>query len=494
MVSHYMFQKVRQLAEVGTSVRQIAKALGLDRKTVTKYLESNAPPKYGPRRQGGKDDVFAAFEGLAQSMLATVPELTAAEIFLAAKEAGYEGSERTVERRVATLKGRRPKERFFEQEYQPGEQAQFDFKESVTLPFLTGPRLIHLHFGTLPYSDFFWIKCYGFKNFEAYMDGIHSFFEAAGGMSANIRFDNLSPCVSGVLRGNSRLYTPAFEKATAYYGFGLLPCAPAKGSDKGDVERDIRTHARRLLNLVKLTGRVFHDFDDVNVWLAEYAGKYRQQKTPVLLAEEQATLKPLPPRDDEILCKVETWPASKLGTVRIAKTTYSIPDEMIGVACRIVASAYDVKVYRSGGKGELICVHERQEEGKSSIDLAHVLPSLLRKPGAMVRWAHRDLLFPDAVYRRYFQHLKRTCSDGAEREYLRAINLIQYTTLAEIGAGMELVMESGGVAPFEELKALLLLAGPSPGGRPSAVTDQVPLSPVLSMYDSLIPQLQETGT
>lgn len=488
MVSDYMFQKVRKLKAAGKSIRQIAKELGIDRKTVGKYLESNAPPKYGPRRSNNKPDAFAPFEGLAGQLLEVEKDLTAAEIFVAAREAGYVGSERTVERRVAEIKGRRPKERFFEQEYQPGEQSQFDFKEKVTLPFVDGERLVHLHFGTLPFSDYFAIKGYGLKTFEAFMDGIHSFFEGCGGMTENIRFDNLSPCVRKVLKGSERLYTPAFERATNYYGFGLLPCAPAKGSDKGDVEREIRTHARRLLNLVKISGKTFHDFADLNQWLAAYCLKYRPEKVSALFTEESRTLKPLPPRDEEILCKVEVVPGSKLGTVNIAKAAYSIPDEMIGLPCRVVASAYEVKVYRAGGKGELVCKHARASEGsKGSIALGHVLPSLLRKPGAMVRWAFRDILFPTPVFTRFYDYLKRVAPESPEREYLRCINLIQYTTLGEIGAGMELVLEAKSQTPFEHLKELLLPGGHRPKAAVSVVTDQIPLSPKLSTYDSLIP-------
>jgi transposase len=497
MISNYMFQKVRALHKQGLSNRKIALELGIDRKTVGEYLKLNAPPKYAARSGKTRPDLFADFGGLATSLLASIPDLTAAEIFIAAKEAGYKGSERTVDRRVAAIKAQRPKERFFDQEYEPGEQAQFDFKESVELPFIEGERTCHLHFSTLPFSDFFWIKGFGFKTYEAFMDGTHSFFEEIGGMTEKVRIDNLSPCVRKILKGNKRLYTTAFCRAIAYYDFGVLPCRPGKGSDKGDVERDIRTHARRIKNRVKITGKVFKDFEDLNLWLAEYCVNYRLPKTGPLFAEEQLKLKPLPPRDEEVLCKVETTTASPYGTVRIGKTTYSVPDAAIGVACRVVASAFDVKIYQVGNR-ELVATHIRKTEGENSIPLEHVLPSLIRKPGAMVRWAHKAILFPTPVFTRFYEHLCQLLPDGgAEREYLRAINLVQYTTLAEIGAGMELVLEGASSSPFDDLKALVLTSGHHPPGSASMLTsvlDQIPLRPKLSMYDDLIPQLLETGT
>jgi len=62
---------------------------------------------------------------------------------------------------------------------------------------------------------------------------------------------------------------------------------------------------------------------------------------------------------------------------------------------------------------------------------------------------------------------------------------------------MELVLETNSDAPFEQLKVLLLPGGHRPPGGPAPSTaafTQVPLKPELSMYDSLIPQLKETGT
>ena len=49
VISKDMFQKVRALHRQQVSNRQIAKQLGIDRKTVAEYLKMNAPPKYTPR-------------------------------------------------------------------------------------------------------------------------------------------------------------------------------------------------------------------------------------------------------------------------------------------------------------------------------------------------------------------------------------------------------------------------------------------------------------
>ena len=173
MISMYKFNEIRKLADEGLTRLEIASKLKINRKTVSKYLASNAPPSYSPRKTPTREDFFEPFKAEAQAMLDLGgKDLTGTELFLRLSEKGYRGSERTIERRLAKMSDSKPKERFFEQEYEPGEQAQFDFKEEVPVLFKDGKKIIHLHFGTLPFSDTVFIKAFPFKNFEAFIDGI----------------------------------------------------------------------------------------------------------------------------------------------------------------------------------------------------------------------------------------------------------------------------------------------------------------------------------
>jgi transposase len=486
----YLFHKIRRLGKQGCNKSEIARKIGLNRKTVSKYLASNTPPQY-PDRGRTRSNPFKGFESRAQFWLGHNPETTAREIYELLVEDGYRGSERTVNRRVAEIVAQNPKERFFEQEYEPGEQSQFDFKESVELPFIEGPRLINLHFGTLPFSDVCWIRGYPFRTYECFMDGVHQFFEKIGGQTENIRIDNLSPCVIQIKSGRKRKYTKSFTKAIEYYGFGILPCSAGKGNEKGDVERDIRTHALRIKNLVKNKGVIFKDWNHLNQWLEGYISIRQSEETKALFAEEKKSLLPFPPWDEQVLCKVEPVGASPFGTVRYEKSTYSVPDAAIGASCRIVVGAFDVKIYRAGLGNELIAMHPRKPDGEHSILLEHVLPSLIRKPQAMVRWAHREILFPSVTFKKFYQQLKNQDPDGAERDFLRCINLVQHTTLSEIETAMEILLENGGNDLFEQLRSLLL------GQSHDSVIDishrfcQQPISPALPVYDSLIPNNME---
>jgi transcriptional regulator with XRE-family HTH domain len=74
-----MFQKVRELKAQGWKQSQIARELGIDRKTVAKYLASNTPPKYGPRKAVTRGDPFLAFEPRTRFLLGQTPKITAGE-------------------------------------------------------------------------------------------------------------------------------------------------------------------------------------------------------------------------------------------------------------------------------------------------------------------------------------------------------------------------------------------------------------------------------
>ncbi|MGB9277007.1 MAG: ATP-binding protein, partial [Terrimicrobiaceae bacterium] len=58
------------------------------------------------------------------------------------------------------------------------------------------------------------------------------------------------------------------------------------------------------------------------------------------------------------------------------------------------------------------------------VDWRHVLPQLLRKPGAFARWRHREHMFPSRMWRELYDALLSRQSGGrAEREYLGMLAL-----------------------------------------------------------------------
>ena len=486
MINMEKFLKIRALADDGLNHSEIASELKINRKTVSRYLQKNSPPSYQrPRAGRTRKDHFTPYCPRAKELLEN-PNMTNVEIFELIKEEGYLGSERTVQRRLREIKGEAPKERFFEQSYEAGEQSQFDFKESVMINFHGGARIVHFVFGTLPYSGRFFIKAFPRKNFECFIEGMHSFFESVGGVTKNIRIDNLSPCVSRVHKGSRRTYTMSFERSINYYGFGVLPCSPGKGNEKGDVERDIQTHVRRMKNLVDNQRMVFLDFSELNSWIESYVEKRITDEIKSSFKEEQKSLRPLAPRDEGVLCRVEESTPNGFGVIRVGDYSYSVADSVIKEKCVVVAGPYDIKIYRKSPR-VLVARHTRLDG--DSILIEHVLPSLVRKPQAMIRWAHKDILFLNSTYERYYQKLVHL-GQGAQKAFLQSVNLVQHVSVADITSAMELMLSENVVeCVYETLRDLLLTER-----RPNKVIDisyqleQKKLTPNLKEFDELIPK------
>ena len=485
MVSLYMFHKIRELNKKGYNKSEIAKELGIHRQTVARYLNLSAPPSYTDRDSATRCDPFMGFKERVKGWLSKNIYLSGVEVFELLVDEGYKGSLRTVKRRVQKIKDLAAKERFFEQKYEPGEQSQFDFKERIKIPFKDGDRELYLHFGTLPFSDRFFISAYPGKNYECFIEGVHRFFDVIGGITKNIRIDNLSPCVSKVYKGQHRKYTSAFQDAIEYYGFGVLPCNPGKGSDKGDVERDIQTHSRRILNLIRLKDLRFNDFYDLNFWLVEYCKKRNSETIIQKYNEEIPSLYPLLERNEEILCRNEERMASAYGMIKHNDTNYSVPDYAIGKKCKIVLSVNKV-ILQLADENRVIAVHPR---GKGdSILLEHVIPSLVRKPQAMVRWAHKEALFPSKVYKKLYSRLKSIASFRAEQDYLKILNLIQNVKFEDLTLAIELALEDKNLDLFNSIRCLLFVEH-----RPENIVNisqnlnQHKLNVKLENYNLLIP-------
>src|SRR3712207_4572486 len=81
---------ILDLHRQGLSVSAIARQLGLDRKTVRKYIARGLePPAYKPRppRERGLD----AFTGYLRERVAAYPALTGSRLWREIKELGYAG-------------------------------------------------------------------------------------------------------------------------------------------------------------------------------------------------------------------------------------------------------------------------------------------------------------------------------------------------------------------------------------------------------------------
>lgn len=200
---------------------------------------------------------------------------------------------------------------------------------------------------------------------------------------------------------------------------------------------------------------------------------------------EQKSLQPLPKWNSGVLEKTIPVVPSKTGTVQFDLSLYSVPDELIGVACELTATHEAVTIVNaepfSKGFSQRV-EHKRQLPGNHSIELLHCIRSLSRKPAAMLNWAHRHLLFPSPPFAKFLKFLQKTNAETAEREFLASVNLLQHVPLNDIGLGMELICQVKSPAPYEDLKGLLL-----PNSYATASITQPQINLNLNQFNTFIP-------
>src|SRR5665647_1958318 len=101
---------------------------------------------------------------------------------------------------------------------------------------------------------------YGTQAQEAFLEGHVLAFQHFGGVPGRIRYDNLRPAVTRILKGRNRDEAERFVALRSHYGCESFFCQPGlKGAhEKGGVEGEIGRFRRRHLVPVPKTATLTH--------------------------------------------------------------------------------------------------------------------------------------------------------------------------------------------------------------------------------------------
>jgi transposase len=287
--------QVRALVADGVSEREIARRLGINRRTVARLARSEEPPRYRRAAVGSKLDPF---EPVLRRLLVEWPQIKAPRATeLLREEYGYEGSVDLVKRRLGQLRppAVRPAQRTG---YRPGQVLQLDWAEMPTRPTLAGrERRVYALVASLPYSGA-QTAFFGFEmTLEAFLEGHVRAFEWLGGVPRECVYDNLRAAVAR-RQGDQVVWTPRFLHLRGHYGFHAHPCTPATPREKGSVEAAVRYlksgfwPARRFSHLRELDEQ-YADWRDRICNRRLHAT--RHVHVDERLAEERQALRALPP-------------------------------------------------------------------------------------------------------------------------------------------------------------------------------------------------------
>jgi transposase len=233
---------LRHYLERGLSKAELARELGISRRTVYHWIESgqldrdldDAVVQYTPRPPVAcKIDTFRA---VIDARLAEFPKLTATRLFDEIRAAGYAGGYTQVKeyvRRVRPVPASDPVVRF---ETPPGHQAQVDFAE-FRLPW--GKRFALLV--VLGYSRLMWLQFYPRQTMAVLTGGLEEAFAFFGGVPAELLFDQMKAVIIDDQReiGGKLLENPEFMRFAGHWNFRIRACRPYRAKTKGKVERPI---------------------------------------------------------------------------------------------------------------------------------------------------------------------------------------------------------------------------------------------------------------
>jgi len=399
---------ILELHRQGLSPTAIARQLGLDRKTVRKYIALGLePPSYGPRtpRPKGTDDFLAYL----RERLGAYPGLTAVRLWREIGERGFAGGYTAVKRAVQELRPdpAQPFEVRFETP--PGLQGQVDLAR-FEVSFTDEPsdrRIVWLFSLVLGHSRLIWARFVVHQDLGSVLRCHVAAFEALGGAPREILYDRMKTAVLGEDADGLVVYNRSLLDLARHFGFQPKACRPYRPQTKGKVERPFR-YIREDFFLA----RSFRNLDDLNAqlrrWLDTVANPRLHATTRQVVneafARERPALVPLPLLPYRAVLRLERR-ISHEGMISVGGNAYSVPDTARRRVLEVHSLVDEIRILEAG---VLIASHlPLQGRHQLRIDPAHRRPRQRsgsppgQAPGALGRAgdvvARRSLDFYDAL-------------------------------------------------------------------------------------------------
>ena len=183
---------ILDLHRQGLSVSAIARRVGIDRKTVRKYVERGLEPPVYQARQPRPTKV-EQFQSYLRDRVAAYPDLTGVRLLREIRELGYAGGYTAVKevlREVRPASSAGFEVRF---ETPPGRQAQVDFAHFRTV-FTDEPsieRVVWLFSLVLGHSRMLWGRFVSRQDMQTLLRCHAAAFEALGGAPCEILYDRM---------------------------------------------------------------------------------------------------------------------------------------------------------------------------------------------------------------------------------------------------------------------------------------------------------------
>jgi transposase len=370
--------------KVGT----IATALGVHGDTVRHAIEAERFLPSLVRPRPSKVDPYLPF---IRETLEKYPRVRATRLYWMIRERGYAGSVKQVRRHVRRLRPTPASTAYLRLSVMPGEQAQADWGCFGAIGAGRSRRPLSAFVMVLSWSRAMHAVFTLDQTMESFLRGHVEAFQYFKGVPRNVLYDNLK---SAVLerRGDAIRLHPRLLELCGHYHHAPRPVTPARGNEKGRVERQIQ-----FLRTSFFAARSFRDVDDLNEqfrrWREEVAHTrpapgHTDLTVAAALERERAFLLPLPEHAFETE-HVRIVSSGKTPYVRFDRNLYSIPHALVRKPLTLSVGPDVVRILDAGGE---VARHARSYgTGDVVEDPAHIA-DLVREKHAARESRGRDRL------------------------------------------------------------------------------------------------------
>ncbi len=390
MLTVKKWEQIRRAYYVeGKSIREIARETGHARRTISRMIDKEAPPKYRRRRKPAHK--LGPYKERIQQLLAQNQSLprkqrwTAPMIFKEIQKEGFQGAESTVRHYVGQVrKLLKPPPVFLPLEFDPGTDAQVDWGEGRVI--MEGEEIsVQLFLMKLSYSRRTFMMAFPSQKQEAFFLGHVCAFDFFEGVPQRISYDNLKAAVKEILEGRHRVEQEAFFHFRGTYLFDSHFCTPGAGNEKGQVEHSVGFGRRNfLVPLPEVSS-----YEELNDYLLQKCLEddertVRGQPATIgqMWQQEKPYLRPLPAHAYDC-CRTTSVSLNRYSQVQLETNRYSVPTDQAHKQMTAKLYPFTVEIYRSGDTTP-IAIHPRcYDRHQEIINPLHYLSLIRQRPGAI---------------------------------------------------------------------------------------------------------------
>ena len=404
MIKLMDLSEIIRLKNKGLSNRNVAKQLGINRKTVNKYWNKHTlnvskldtdldtayilniqeniidKPKYNSESRIRKKitpellnqlQMILDSENRKDKVLGPNKQaLTKKQIHKQLQDFGFDISYPSIVACINKMNNSN-KECFIKQEYDFGDRFEYDFGE-VKLLINGVAKKYYIAVISSPASNFRWCYLYNNSKKDVFLDSHVKFFKMIGGVPNEFVYDNMRNVISKFIGRNEKELNEDLVKMSIYYGFNINVTNAFSGNEKGHVEGSVKF----LRNQIFATNYSFNSEELAIEYMNSMLLKINEVSS---IEEEKLHLKAARPPLE--IAEVRQSTVNKYSFINIQKNMYSVPEYLVGST--VTSKIYYDKILIYSNY-EFVCEHKKIDGEKNiKADIRHYLKTLSKKPGSL---------------------------------------------------------------------------------------------------------------